>query len=106
MFKVAEIEHVAMGWEIKIGDGVVADLSVFANEIKIVSPEDDKTRSIEEVLGIALKIPLPYLTNWQTCKECQGILKGLSEIDRQRGIGLRNGHVLTAKGDCPHASEE
>lgn len=52
MFKVAEIEHVAMGWEIKIGDGVTADLSIFANEIKIVNPKDDKTRNLEEIFGL------------------------------------------------------
>ncbi len=34
MFKVAEIEHVALGWEIKIGDGITADLSLFVNEVK------------------------------------------------------------------------
>ncbi len=34
MFKVGEIEHVAFGWEIKIGDGVTADMSIFVNEVK------------------------------------------------------------------------
>ena len=36
MFKVAEIEHVAFGWKIKIGDGITVDLSLFVNEVKIV----------------------------------------------------------------------
>lgn len=35
MFKIAEISKVAMGWEIKIGDGVTADLSLFCNEVKL-----------------------------------------------------------------------
>ncbi len=34
MFRVGEIEHVALGWEIKIGDGVTADMSIFVNEVK------------------------------------------------------------------------
>lgn len=34
MFKVAEIDKVTFGWEIKIGDGVTADLSLFVNEVK------------------------------------------------------------------------
>lgn len=53
MFKVAEIEHVAMGWEIKIGDGITADLSIFVNEVKIVKGNKivagEFTNSLQEV---------------------------------------------------------